>query len=69
MTEQKNPKLLRSLQNVQCDSTNFDIILATKVEGGDVCGRAVNTSNSGSGGLEFKPRPSRCFLRPLHPGV
>ena len=66
MTEQKNPKLLRSLQNV---SMNFDIILATKVEGGDVCGRAVNTSNSGSGGLEFKPRPSRCFLRPLHLGV
>ena len=28
-----------------------------------VCGWAVNTSNSGSGGLGFKPRLSRCFLR------
>ena len=28
-----------------------------------VARRAVNTSNSGSGGLGFKPRPSRCFLR------
>ena len=46
---------------------------------GGVCGRrAVNTSNSsGSGGLGFKPRLSRCFLRQgtllnfvsLHPGV
>ena len=42
-----------------------------------VCGRAVNTSNSGSGGLGFKPHRSRCFLRQgtllhlvsLHPGV
>ena len=25
--------------------------------------RAVNISNSGSGGLGFKPRPPRCFLR------
>ena len=30
---------------------------------GGVCGRAVNTSNSGLGGPGFKPRPSRCFLR------
>ena len=30
---------------------------------GGVCGLAVNTSNSGSGGPGFKPRPSRCFLR------
>jgi len=45
----EKPKLLRSLQNVQRDTTNFAIIQATKVEGGDVCGRAVNTSNSGSG--------------------
>jgi len=29
---------------------------------GGVCGLAVNTSNSGSGGPGFKPRPSRCFL-------
>ena len=46
---------------------------------GGMCGRrAVNTSNSsGSGGLGFKPRLSRCFLRQgtllnfvsLHPGV
>lgn len=28
-----------------------------------VCGRAVSTSNSRSGALGFKPRPSRCFLR------
>ena len=29
-----------------------------------VCGRAVDTSNSRSGGPGFiKPRPSRCFLR------
>ena len=26
-------------------------------------GRVVNTSNTGSGGPGFKPRPSRCFLR------
>ena len=30
---------------------------------GGVCGRAVNTSNSGSGGPGFKPRPLCCFLR------
>ena len=44
---------------------------------GGVCRRAVNTSNSGSGGPGFQPRPSRCFLRQetllffvsLHPGV
>ena len=44
---------------------------------GGGCGRAVNTSTSGSGGPGFKPRPSRCFLRQgtllqffsLHPGV
>ena len=44
---------------------------------GGVCGRAVNTSNSGSGSPGFKPRPSHCFLRQesllhfvsLHPGV
>ena len=46
---------------------------------GGVCGRVVNTSwsDSGSGGPEFKPRPSRCFLgqgtslhfASLHPGV
>ena len=43
---------------------------------GGVRGRVVNTSNSGSGGPGFKPRPSRCFLRQgtllyfvsLHPG-
>ena len=29
---------------------------------GGVCGRAVNTLNSGSGGLGFKPRPSVVFL-------
>ena len=42
-----------------------------------VCGGAVNTSKTGSGGPGFKPRPSRCFLRQgtllhfvsLHPGV
>ena len=40
-------------------------------------GRAVDTSNSGSGGPGFKPSPSRCFHRQgtllhfvsLHPGV
>ena len=44
---------------------------------GGMSDRVVNTSNSGSGGLGFKPRPSRCFLRqgtllPFvspHPGV
>ena len=44
---------------------------------GGVCSRAVNTSNFGSGGPEFKLRLSRCFLRQgiflhfvsLHPGV
>ena len=34
--------------------------LPTTCEG--VCGRAVNTSNFRSGGLRFKPRPSRLFL-------
>ena len=40
-------------------------------------GLVVNTSNSGSGGLGFKPHPLHCFLRQgtllhfvsLHPGV
>ena len=44
---------------------------------GGVCWRAVYTSNSGFGGLGFKPYPSRCFLRQgtvlhfvfLHTGV
>ena len=44
---------------------------------GDVCGQLVNTLTSGSGGLGFKPGPSRCFLRQgnllhfvsLYPGV
>ena len=44
---------------------------------GGVCGRAVGTSNSGSGGPGFKLRPSRCFLTQetlllfvsLYPGV
>ena len=51
-------------------------VLSTLISGG-VCGWAVNTSNSGSGGQGFKPRPSRCFLRQgnllhfvsLHPGA
>ena len=30
---------------------------------GGMSGRVFNTSNSGSGDLGFKPRPSRCFLR------
>ena len=30
---------------------------------GGVRGRVVNTSNSGSGGPGFKPRPSRCTFR------
>ena len=42
-----------------------------------VCHRAVNTSNSGSGGPGFKPHPSCCFLTQetllhfvsLYPGV
>ena len=33
------------------------------ITGGVVCSQVVNTSNSGSGGSGFKPRPSRCFLR------
>ena len=48
----------------------------TKICGG-MCGWAVNTSNSRSGGLGFKPHPSRCFLRQEtllhffshHPGI
>ena len=44
---------------------------------GGVCGRAVNTLNSESGGPGFKPRTSRSFLRQgnlhhfvsLYPGV
>ena len=44
---------------------------------GGMCGGAVKTSNSGSGGPGFKPRPSLCLLRQgtlldfvsLHPGV
>ena len=47
------------------------------ITGGVVCSQVVNTSNSGSGGSGFKPRPSRCFLRQgtllhfvsVHPGV
>ena len=30
---------------------------------GGACGRAVTTSNFGSGGPGFKPRLSRCFPR------
>ena len=30
---------------------------------GGMSGRVFNLSNSGSGDLGFKPRPSRCFLR------
>ena len=48
----------------------------TKICGG-MCGWAVNTSNSESGGLGFKPRPLRCFHRQEtllhffspHPGI
>ena len=44
---------------------------------GGMTGRVVNTSNSRSGDLGFKRRPSRCFLRQgtllpfvsLHTGV
>ena len=44
---------------------------------GGMCAQAINTSNSGSGGPGFKPRPSRCFPRQgtllyfvsLRPGV
>ena len=45
---------------------------------GGVSGQVVNTSNSGSGGLRFKPYQSLSFLRQgtllhfaslLHPGV
>ena len=44
---------------------------------GGVCGRVVNTSNSGCGGPGFKPRSSHCFLKQgtllhfvsLHPDV
>ena len=44
---------------------------------GGVCGLAVNTLNSGSGGPGFKPRSSCCFLRQgtllhfisFHPGA
>ena len=36
---------------------------------GGVCGQGNDTSNSGSGGPRFKPRPLRCFLRPCLQGV
>ena len=44
---------LRKIVNYTC---------AIRLEWG-VCGRAFNTSNSGSEGAGFKPRQSRCFPR------
>ena len=54
---------------------NYNKVLL--IHGGGICGRVVNTSNSRSGGLGFKPRPLHCILRQgtllhfvsLHPGV
>ena len=37
--------------------------MAPSLHCGGVCGRAVNNSNSRSGGPGFKLYPSRCFLR------
>ena len=39
------------------------LTMAPPLHCGGVCGRAVNTSNSRSGGPGFKLYPSRCFLR------
>ena len=63
-------------KNINFHLKGISLTIMCKLSGG-VCGRAVNTSKSGSGGLVFKPRPLRCFLRQvtllhfasLHPGV
>ena len=62
------------LWNVKTDVSYNKVLL---IHGGGICGRVVNTSNSRSGGLGFKPRPLHCILRQgtllhfvsLHPGV
>ena len=62
------------LWNVKTD-VNYNKVLL--IHGGGICGRVVNTSNSRSGGLGFKPCPFHCILRQgtllhfvsLHPGV
>ena len=46
-----------------CGLPHLVIIQSACMKGRGVCGRAVSTSNSGSGGPVLKPRPSRCFLR------
>ena len=37
------------------------VVYSVYCHSGGVCGRVVNTSNSGSGGPGFKRRPSRCL--------
>ena len=62
------------LWNVKTD-VNYNKVLL--IHGGGICDRVVNTSNSRSGGLGFKPRPLHCILRQgtlpnfvsLHPSV
>ena len=65
-------------QVIPYHATTTKAPLHTEVLCGGVCGRAVNTSNSGESGRPgFKPRRSRCFLRQetllrfvsLHPRV
>ena len=39
------------------------VVYSVYCHSGGVCGRVVNTSNSGSGGPGFKPGHSHCFLK------
>ena len=48
-----------------CLAFFFFFVLPVQVCG-VVCGQAVNTSNSRSGGPGFKPRPSRCLDKELY---
>ena len=65
LLKNEKSKVVTNLQIMNCLSS------------GGVCGRAVNTSNSGSGGPGFKPLPLCCFRRQgtllhfvsLHPSV
>ena len=54
------------LTKCECFKNPMECYLKTKLlyrSSGGTCVQAVNTSNPESGGLEFKPCPSHCFLR------
>ena len=54
-------RIIHKLTHLRLDL--FQLKMWFSLPRGGVCGWAVNTSNSGSGGPGFKPRPSRSFLR------